>query len=211
MQQPFQHSNPNSPYIEAFAGTLAVMRAKPRAPRELAIEIDAQTIVDHPPPAHAELIHGCALEELARFDYAASGRVLVYADPPYPAGTRTSHHRYRHELADRDHRSLLELLRSLPASVIVSSYPNKIYEELLGDWRSVQFQAMTRGGPRTEQLWMNYADGGTHWHTFAGVNFTDRQRIKRKAERWRRMYAELPAGERLALLSALLEVEERGV
>jgi len=58
---------------------------------------------------------------------------------------------------------------------------------------------------------MNYADAGTHWHTFAGRNFTDRQRIKRKAARWQAMYAELPPGERLALLAALLEAEASGV
>lgn len=198
---------PHDCYIEAFAGTLAVMRAKPRAAREIAIEIDRQTIADHPPPAHAELLVGNALEELRRFDYASAGRVLVYADPPYPINTRRSRHRYRHELDCQAHDELLELLTTIPASVIVSSYPNPQYAEELASWRTLQFQAMTRGGPRTEQIWMNYEDGGKHWHTFAGSNHTDRQRIKRKAERWQANYRAQPPGERLAILAALLEVE----
>jgi DNA adenine methylase len=39
------------------------------------------------------------------------------------------------------------------------------------------------------------------------VDFTDRQRIKRKAARWQRMYRELPVGERMAVLAAVMEVE----
>lgn len=205
---------PHDTYIEAFAGTLAVMRAKPRAAREIAIEVDAQTIADYPPPAHAELIHGDALEELARFDYANAGRVLIYADPPYPLETRSSRHRYRHDFDEGQHVQLLALLRNLPApkvSVIVSSYANQFYERELGLWRTLQFQAMTRGGPRTEQLWMNFFTNKRHWHTFAGSNFTERQRIKRKAARWKANYQALPHGERLAILAALLEVDSDAV
>ena len=54
---------------------------------------------------------------------------------------------------------------------------------------------------------MNYAPDAAHWATHAGVDFTDRQRIKRKAARWKRMFSELPAGERIAILAALLEVD----
>jgi hypothetical protein len=66
---------------------------------------------------------------------------------------------------------------------------------------------MTRGGVRTEKLWMNYEQDASHWASFAGVNFTDRQRIKRKANRWANNYKQLPSGERLAILAAILEVE----
>jgi hypothetical protein len=46
-----------------------------------------------------------------------------------------------------------------------------------------------------------------HWARFAGKNFTDRQRIKRKAETWARRYRAMPAPERLAVLAALMAVE----
>ena len=38
-------------------------------------------------------------------------------------------------------------------------------------------------------------------------NFTDRQRIKRKAANWGRRYKALPAGERLAMLAAMMAVD----
>ena len=42
---------------------------------------------------------------------------------------------------------------------------------------------------------------------YAGKNFTDRQRIKRKAQSWGRRYAALPVAERLAVLGAMMAVE----
>ena len=44
------------------------------------------------------------------------------------------------------------------------------------------------------------------WASFAGKNFTDRQRIKRKAESWASRYQAMPAAERLAVLSAMMAV-----
>ena len=66
---------------------------------------------------------------------------------------------------------------------------------------------MTRGGPRTEQIWFNFEIDKVYWATFAGKDFTDRQRIKRKAQRWGDNYQKLPPGERLAILAAIMEIE----
>ena len=41
---------------------------------------------------------------------------------------------------------------------------------------------MNQGGVRTEKLWFNFTPERVHWPRYAGKNFTDRQRIKRKAE-----------------------------
>ena len=46
-----------------------------------------------------------------------------------------------------------------------------------------------------------------HWARYAGRNFTDRQRIKRKADNWSQRYAALPVPERLAVLGAMMAVE----
>jgi hypothetical protein len=102
---------------------------------------------------------------------------------------------------------LLDLLKSLPCRVILSGYPSALYDGILEDWNCVELQAMTWGGPRTEKLWYNYDIDRTYWATYAGKDFTDRQRIKRKAERWARNYQALPPAERLALLAAIMAVE----
>jgi len=66
---------------------------------------------------------------------------------------------------------------------------------------------MNQAGVRTEKLWLNFTVDRVHWASYAGKNFTDRQRIKRKAANWGRRYQELPRGERVAVLAAMMAVE----
>ncbi|QYM96168.1 DNA adenine methylase [Dickeya ananatis] len=206
---------PHDTYIETHLGSGAVMLRKPSALRNVGIDIDDEVLrnfsIGHSIGAgwlqHVALIDADAVEYLREFDFTNAGRVLIYADPPYLPETRTSNARYRCEYTVGQHRELIAVLRSVPASVMISGYPSALYDELLGDWRSITFQVMTRGGPRTEQLWMNYPEGAAYDATFAGENYIDRQRIKRKAERWKSKYAALPPAERLAIMTALSEID----
>lgn len=198
---------PHDTYIEAYLGSGAIMKRKPAAARSIGIDLDSGCLEAYRGAYAVELVHGDAVEYLARFEYQAAGRTLVYADPPYLHATRSSRARYQHEYTVSDHIRLLECLKTLPAMVLVSGYPSRLYDERLATWSCCEFQAMTRGGPRTEKLWWNYETTAKQWATYAGVNFTDRQRIARKAERWASRYKELPPGERLAILAAILETE----
>ena len=194
---------PHDTYIEAFAGSAAIFRNKPPASRSVLVERDPRAARALRPLA-AETVQGDATSTVASFDYAAGGRVLIYADPPYVLSTRTGRDRYRFELSDADHMRLAAVLRDVPAAVMVSGYPSALYDRLYDGWRAVEFQAMTRGGVRTEKLWMNFPAGPVHWATFAGKNRTRRQNIKRKAGRWAAKFATMEPGERLAVLAALM-------
>jgi len=196
---------PHDVYIEAFLGSGAVMRNKPPALRSIGIDLSTAAIDGFNCVDQAELICTDAQAFIANFDYAGSGRVLIYADPPYLLSTRTSRARYKFEYSEADHIMLLELLRIVPAAVILSGYPSKLYDELLPDWKSFEFQAMTRGGVRTEKLWFNFEPAAKFWSSYAGKDFTDRQRIKRKAHRWAVAYNDLPPAEKLAVFAALIE------
>jgi len=66
---------------------------------------------------------------------------------------------------------------------------------------------MNQAGVRTEKLWFNFTIDRVHWPRYADKNRTDRQRIKRKAEKWGRRYRALPSGERCAVLAAMMAVE----
>lgn len=209
---------PHDTYIETHLGGGAVMLRKPPARQNWGIDIDPETVEafnqDNPDflDRLAETLFidvGDAVEFLRCFDYASAGRVLIYSDPPYLHETRSSRVRYRHEYSVEDHKRLLMLLRDLPdnVSVILSGYPSELYDRMLHSWRSREFQAMTRGGVRTEKIWMNYPEGRAYSHTFAGKDYNDRYRIKRKAQRWKEKFAALPHAERLAIMVALGEVE----
>lgn len=197
---------PHETYIEAFAGSGAVLKAKPRCQRSIVVDRDAEVFRRFTWPRGVERVTGDAIAYLDAFDYERSGKTLVYCDPPYVLSTRTSRKRYRFEMTDDDHARLIAVLRRLPCSIIISGYVSSLYLNLLHDWRRHEFQVMTRGGVRTECIWMNYSPGPLVLSRFVGRDSTDRQRIKRKAERWAGKFRLLPAPERTAVMAALLAV-----
>lgn len=211
---------PHDTYIEPFAGSAVIFRRKAAAARSILVERDPdqaaalrawRASAGADMPGMVEILTGDAMDHLAALDVAAAGRLLIYADPPYPLSTRTGRDRYAYELTDADHRALAAILHQLGAqgaAVMISSYPSALYDALYEGWGAREFQAMTRGGVRTEKVWMNFEPGAVHWATVAGHNFTDRQRIKRKAARWARMFNDLPPAERQAILAALLAARD---
>lgn len=196
---------PHGTYIETHLGGGAIMRRKPPAPRSIGIDLNARSIRSFSGVAGVELVHGCCHRFLEGF--AFRGDELVYSDPPYLHGVRRSGRRYRYEYGEADHVALLELLRGLPCQVMVSGYPSELYDRMLHDWGSVSVQVMNQAGVVTEKVWFNFEPGVPHWHSCAGRDFTDRQRIRRKAERWARRYREMSPGERLAVMAGLMAVE----
>ena len=200
---------PHDTYIETHLGGGAIMRRKPAARHNIGIDLNARALARFQCDYPVETIHGCAHRFLA--EYPFTGRELVYSDPPYLLHTRTSGRRYRFDYEERDHADLLALLKHLPCPVILSGYPSVLYDEQLADWRTLELQVMNQAGVRTEKLWFNFTPQRLFWAGYAGKNFTDRQRIKRKAESWARRYRDMPAAERLAVLAGLMSVEAEGV
>ena len=196
---------PHDTYIETHLGGGAIMQRKPAALHNIAIDLDKRALDNFECGYPVEKIHGCAHQYLS--DYPFQGRELLYCDPPYLHSTRSSKRRYRFDYEEQDHINLLGLLKQLPCKIILSGYPSPLYDELLSDWRAMELQVANQAGVRTEKLWFNYPHERVNWHTFAGKNFTDRQRIKRKAEGWGKRYQALPHAERLAVLSAMMAVE----
>lgn len=66
---------------------------------------------------------------------------------------------------------------------------------------------MTRSGhSATEWLWFNYPEPvALHDYRFLGDNYRERERIKRKKQRWVARLSTMPLLERRALLSAISE------
>ena len=196
---------PHDTYIETHLGGGAIMQRKPASLHNIAIDLDPRALADFECDYPVEKVHGCAHSYLSNYPF--QGRELVYCDPPYLHTTRSSKRRYRFDYEEQDHLDLLVLLKQLSCSVILSGYPSVLYDEHLDGWRSMELQVMNQAGVRTEKLWFNFTPDRIHWPSFAGKDFTDRQRIKRKAENWGRRYQALPHAERLAVLSSMMAVE----
>ena len=196
---------PHDTYIESHLGGGAIMKRKPPALHNIGIDLNKKALAKFECSYPVQLINGCAHQFLA--DYHYQGSELVYSDPPYLLHTRTSGRRYRFDYDEEDHIELVELLKRLPCHVILSGYPSALYDKLLDGWHSLQLQVMNQGGVRTEKLWFNFMVDRLHWASCAGKNFTDRQRVKRKAANWGRRYQALPHAERIAVLAAMMAVE----
>ncbi len=196
---------PHDTYIETHLGGGAIMQRKPAALHNIAIDLDSCALANFKCDYPVKKINGSAHHYLEQYPF--QGRELLYCDPPYLHSTRTSGRRYRFDYEEEDHINLLSLLKRLPCSIILSGYPSALYDELLEGWRYMELQVMNQAGVRTEKLWFNFPLKRVHWHTFAGKDFTDRQRIKRRAANWGKRYQELPHAERLAVLSSIMAVE----
>ncbi|OEF62207.1 DNA methylase [Vibrio cyclitrophicus 1F175] len=201
---------PHEVYIEAFLGTGVIFNKKPQSIHSIGIELDELTLSEFSPNYPIELHNKDTLDFLTTFHFQNPVNTFIYADPPYLPTTRTSSKRYRKELTLDQHVQLLNQFKELSGrgiKIMISGYPSELYDSLLTNWRTYEFNVMTRGGVRREKLWMNYEADSLHWSTYAGVNFTDRQRIKRKAQRWAKNYRSLDPNERLAVLAAMMEIE----
>jgi len=217
-------------YVEGFAGSAAASRRKPAAHTTILIEKDPdqfQRLVDW------HIQDGFAVDDrtssrvtltatnvafddgsrtiicrssyfawLARNRHRLNRDWLIYLDPPYL--NCTGH--YRCELTVKQHEKLLFGCQTLGARVMISGYSSDLYQRMLSKWQLRQRWCMTRGGLRHEHLWMNFqpSDHDVMTTLHNGDNFRERQRVKRKAERWRRNLESMPEWERQYVLEALL-------
>ncbi|WP_419650120.1 hypothetical protein, partial [Thiolapillus sp.] len=166
-----------------------IMKRKPPALHNIGIDLNPRALAAFECDYPVKKVNDCAHRFLAEYDYG--GRELIYSDPPYLHHTRTSGRRYRFDYEEQDHIELLELLKTLPCNVILSGYPSALYDERLAGWRTLELQVMNHAGVRTEKLWFNFTPDRVHWASCAGRNFTDRQRIRRRAANWGKNYRAL--------------------
>ena len=211
---------PHDVYIEPFVGGGALLCRKRPARLNIGVDLDAEVIRQwQARTARAsDTAGGIATHDKAKFtfhvgdglaflqSYPFTGRELVYCDPPYVLRTRTSR-QYRYEMTDAQHAALLAILTTLPCAVMLSGYWTAMYAEALDGWTTITYEAMTRGGRvATEWLWMNYPRPlHLHDYRYLGEGFRERERIRRKKQRWVNRLQTMPHLERQALLSAVAE------
>ena len=195
---------PHRLYLEPFGGSGAVLRFKKPAPASIVVEIESGVcaqLAGCAPPA-TTVVCGDGVAFLAGYPWR--GDEFVYCDPPYVGSTRRGGQIYRHELSDARHLELLSVLVAVPAAVMLSGYRSALYDRELAHWRRVDFQAMTRRGPATESLWLNYGEPTLlHDDRYLGDGYRERERIRKKRARWVLKLMALPRLERNAIYGDL--------
>jgi len=209
---------PHRIYIETHAGSAAIARRKRPAQRTYLIDLNPDTCA----ALRSTLALGgdnsgtnVICDDAAAWlnNQTLPDDSFIYADPPYVMSARSSQRAYyTYEYTDEDHIDLLIALKAQPCYIMVSGYYSDLYADLLKGWRVYTYQSMTRGGGlATEHLWMNYPQPvELHDYRYLGKNFRERERIKRKKQRWLSKLKTMPILERQAILSALQEVTTAG-
>lgn len=157
------------------------------------------------------LVVADALAFLASYPWR--GDELVYCDPPYLLETRSSRRRYLFEMDELQHRALLDIIKKIPANVMVSGYKSKLYTKALKRWRLITFEAITRGGTtRTEHLWCNFSEPvELHDYRWVGQTYRQRQDLNRMRRRWTTRLGKMSDKNRRALYAAIQEFYKREV
>ncbi len=199
---------PHRVYVELFAGSAAVLRKKRPAEESIVCDLDPGAIAalrEEDLPPNTQIVTMDALELLERTSIGRGW--FLYADPPYLPSTRRGGRVYDHELTVDQHRRLLRRLKALDGPmVMLSGYWSDLYARELRGWRTDHFDVMTRGGPATEWLWMNYAAPvELHDYRYLGEGFRQRERIRRQQRRWAGKLARMDRLQRQALLAAIAD------
>lgn len=201
---------PHDEFVECFFGSGAITRLKRPAAASIGIDADGAVIAQFKESIPGlQLINADVLGWLEHFGQKKTAKTFIYLDPPYLMETRSSKRPiYKHEFCtQQQHGELLEMLLTLHCRVAISGYYSEMYAELLKDWRVVTFTGVTRGGPATEYLWLNYPEPlELHDYRYLGEDYRERQDIKRQKQRWLKKLAQMSPTKRHALMAAIDEL-----
>ncbi len=215
---------PHDKYVELFGGAAALLRAKRTAAINFYVEID-RAVCDQfirwrdAAGVSVEIQHGNAiqwLEELMSNKLDEGNGMLIYLDPPYlpstlsrPANSTRNGQRYEYKFGTEAHEKLLSLIIKLKCYVMISGYRSTMYDRVLSEsagWFRKDFQAQTRGGVKTESLWMNYdwrELKELHDYRFLGETFREREVWKKRRQTIERKFNKLSTLEKRAMLDHL--------
>jgi len=100
---------------------------------------------------------------------------FFYLDPPYMPETRSGG-KYSHEMTKEDHRQLLSIILNCQGKIMISGYPNELYDTVLSEWRRKEWKTVSHATAkmrgtgilgegaalgkqsRVEVIWMNYSE-----------------------------------------------------
>lgn len=131
---------------------------------------------------------------------------FIYLDPPYLLSTRSSKSKgYKQQMNETDHAQLLSKITAIGSRVMISHYPNELYNDALRGWNVHDFYSLTHNGMRLERLYYNYeVTDQLHDYRYLGDDFRERERNTRIINNMVKKLACLEPALRNAIVERLL-------
>ena len=152
-------------YIEGFLGLGRIMQLKKPALYNIGIEIDPKRVAvweaaSYPTKDITSQNLAILQSDFLKLNFAKFNKKSTYLflDPTYPKDSIKGDLKYDFWLTDAQHVRLLKRIRGFNCMVGITTYDNPIYQDLLGDWRKIQFPSQTRKGRAIETMYMNYPE-----------------------------------------------------
>lgn len=195
-------------YFELFAGTGNIHFSKRPADENILSDFDVKQVrylIDNNRSNNTLVIQKTFQDLIAKTVFTGSD--FLYLDPPYPLSSRRNAKKYyRHEMTDEDHVQLLKTVLAMDANIMISTRQNELYELHLKSWRKKLFKTVDRAGACEEIIYMNYPEPPLlQQYDYLGNGYIDRQRIKRKIERFAGKLNELPQYERHLFIQEMIK------
>lgn len=215
---------PHSFYMELYVGNGAIFRKKKASLYTLLCDKSPKVVAEWEKlgvqkvhfsdwefnPKKLCIVNECAIE-LLKIDFCECRPLdfegnFIYLDPPYPIHIRKQQRPvYECEMTIQEHNDLLEVISCYRHSkIMISSYPNEIYDEALTTWRKVDFVGRTEKGTAIERIYMNYPEPTElHDYRYLGRNFRERWVIEKSTRNIINKFKRLPILQRNAVLDAV--------
>lgn len=201
-------------YAELFAGSAAIYSS---------FTVPAATAVlnDINPEVHnllcekfrdrtAVIWNRDAVEFLYKMQVIWKKNVFVFLDPPYHHSTRPlATELYKHEMKHIDHLQLLETVRLMKCNIMLIHPKCELYDTELSHWRKVEVKVRYHQKTSIECLYMNYPDPiQLQDYSFLGNDCWERQRIRRKTDKYIEKFQKMPVLERNCIIDKLKELNQ---
>lgn len=202
---------PHSTYVETHLGGGSVFLNKRSANTNILNDINIEVIAQFRAHNSNFVVASCRFFSIDAVDLlgslSSSKSMLVYCDPPYPIESRRSGRIYKYEYSPANHVKLIDMIKTLSCMVIVSGYPNTVYDDALSSWNCHTFTTPTRGGTlATEKAWFNFpVPGHLHDYNYIGSDFREREILKRQKKRWIKRLEKMDPQRRHSLIHAITD------
>ena len=208
-QKIINHIPKHSKYIELFAGSAAIYSLMTVPVRTVILndinpEVYSNLTVRYPGTI---VTNENAIRILQSNLNILAKETFIFLDPPYLHSTRPNGtNLYDFEMTDSDHVQLLTAALQMNCFIMIIHPKCELYDTYLKDWYKIEVKIRYNNKTSIECLYMNYKLDELQDYTYLGSDCWDRQRIKRKGERWVNKLLAMPELERQYIINKIKEL-----